>query len=181
VRDAQHWYVMPSIKRSTVYKDADTKANWLDSMATLDARLPETRGLARRFAMGRFADPNELGALAREFHRFVRSCIRYVRDPAGEEFTDSDQILLRGFGDCDDKARLFVALCRSVGIAARTRPCFIGDDFVHVQAEVLLTPSNHEGACCFREDPSCSWCVSELIVKGLELGDAPPRHGRVLV
>jgi transglutaminase-like putative cysteine protease len=168
-----------SLTTTRTFRGPDEKAAWLDAMATLDARLPETRALARRFAMGRYADPNELGALAREFHRFVRDSIRYVRDPAGEEFTDSDHILLRGYGDCDDKARLFVALCRSAGIAARTRPCFIGDDFVHVQAEVLLSKSE-EGAACFRESPDCGWCLSELIVKGIDLGEGPPPMGRVL-
>ena len=129
--------------------------------------------------MSRYADPNELGALARMFHRFVRDSIRYVRDPASEEFTDSDKILLRGYADCDDKARLFVALCRSAGIAARIRPCFVGDDFVHVQAEVLLS-SCEEGAACFLEGSGCEWCVSELIVRGTEIGDGAPRAGRVL-
>jgi transglutaminase-like putative cysteine protease len=169
--------VNPTITRTTVFAGPDEKANWLDAMASLDARLPETRALARRFAMGKYADPNELGALARTFHRFVRDSIRYVRDPHAEEFTDSDAILLRGYGDCDDKARLFVALCRSAGIAARIRPCFQGDEFVHVQAEVLL--SSCDGAACFKEN-ECQWCISELIVKGLEIGDLPPRYGRVL-
>jgi transglutaminase-like putative cysteine protease len=169
---------MRTITRTTVFAGPDEKANWLDAMATLDARLPETRALARRFAMGRYSDPNELGALARQFHRFVRDSVRYVRDPASEEFSDSDTILLRGFGDCDDKARLFVALCRSVGIMARIRPCFVGDDFVHVQAEVLLS-SCEEGTACF-EEGTCQWCVSELIVKGTEIGDGAPRTGRVL-
>ena len=169
-----------SVTRTTLFRGPDEKAAWLDAMATLDARLPETRALARRFATGAYADPNELGAVARNFHHFVRDSIRYVRDPAGEEFSDSDAVLLRGFGDCDDKARCFVALCRSIGITAQTRPCFTGDDFVHVQAEVLLSPKEHAIAC-FRQDPECQWCLAELIVKGLELGDSPPRYGRVLV
>jgi transglutaminase-like putative cysteine protease len=169
----------PTITRTTTFKGPDEKANWLDAMAALDARLPETRALARRFAMSPYNDPNQLGALARQFHRFVRDSIKYVRDPHAEEFTDSDTILLRGYGDCDDKARLYVALCRSAGIVARIRPCFVGDDFVHVQAETLLSDCEH-GAACFQEDPGCQWCLSELIVHGLEIGDAPPRRGRVL-
>lgn len=170
-----------TVTRTTVFRGPDEKAAWLDTMATLDARLPETRALARRFAMGRYADPNELGALARQFHRFVRDSIKYVRDPASEEFADSDTILLRGYGDCDDKARLFVALCRSAGIAARIRPCFVGDDFVHVQAEVLLSQrTGEEGAACFHESGSCGWCVSELIVRSVDLGENPPDKGRAL-
>jgi transglutaminase-like putative cysteine protease len=153
------------IVRTVVFRGPDEKAAWLDAMATLDARLPETRALARRFATARYADPNDLGMVARQIARFVRDSIRYVRDPAGEEFSDSDRILLRGYGDCDDKARLFVALCRSVGIAARTRPCFEGDDFVHVQAEVFIDGS---------------WQVVELIVKDLEVGMGAPRKARVL-
>jgi len=164
--------------RSVVFRGPDEKAAWLDAMATMDARLPITRELARRFAAAPCHDPNDLGAVARDFHRFVRDSIRYVRDPAGEEFSDSDVILTRGYGDCDDKARLFVALSRSIGVAARTRPCFIGEDFVHVQAEVLLNQHGQTGACCMRE--GCRWCTAELIVRGVELGELPPRRGRSL-
>jgi transglutaminase-like putative cysteine protease len=121
-------------------------------------------------------DPNDLDGLARALHRFWRDSIRYVRDPAGEEFSDSDRVLLCGYGDCDDKARGFVASCRSIGINARTRPCFDGEEFVHVQAEVSLSDGRVGG--CFCE--SCRWILAELIVRDVELGENPPLRSRVL-
>lgn len=155
-----------TVTRSVTFAGPDEKANWLDTMATLDARLPRTREVARRFATARFADPNDLPAVGRSLARFVRDSIRYVRDPAGEEFSDSDVILDRGYGDCDDKCRLFVALARSIGARARTRPCFVGDEFVHVQAELFTERG---------------WEIVELIVRGVEPGAAPPRAGRSLI
>jgi transglutaminase-like putative cysteine protease len=143
-------------------EDGMQKAQWLDSMATLDARLPEVRQLARTIAMAPIHDPNDREALARDIHGWVRDCIKYIRDPAGEELSDAQQTLLQGFGDCDDKARLFVALCRSVGIDARIRPCFSGDNFVHVQAEVNVGRPKR-------------WMLAELIAQGVPLGANPPK------
>ena len=150
------------IVRTVTFADGMAKANWLDAMATLDARLPETRGLALRFAKQRVHDPNDKEALARDIHGWVRDCIRYVNDPAGEELSDSDQILAIGVGDCDDKARLFVALCRAIGIEARIKPCFEGENFVHVQAE-----------CRVGRPPR--WVLCELIVRGVAFGEKPPK------
>jgi transglutaminase-like putative cysteine protease len=152
----------PSVVRTVTFHDGEAKANWLDANATLDARLPETRSLATRFAMQRIHDPNDKEALARDIHAWVRDCIRYVNDPAGEELSDSDQVLAAGFGDCDDKARLFVALCRAIGIESRIRPCFEGDDFVHVQAECNVGRPKR-------------WHIVELIVRDVAFGEKPPK------
>lgn len=154
---------MSNVTRSVVFRDAMSKARWIDAMCTLDARLPLVREMARRFARAR--DPNDAEGLARDLHAFVRDAIRYVRDPAGEELSDAETVIDRGYGDCDDKARVFVALCRSVGIPARIRPCFRGDDFVHVQAEVLV-----DGRVL----------VAELIVRDLPLGELPRKGSKVL-
>jgi hypothetical protein len=78
---------------------------------------------------------------------FVQRAIRYERDPAwydpagkrhGIELLDSSAVgLLRGYGDCDVKARLFVALCLASGVPARLDPVFRGDrGFPHVRGEV---------------------------------------------
>lgn len=141
--------------RSVRFADAAEKAAWLDAAARLDARLPVTREIARRIVR-----PFGPAATARTYaiHRYVRDAIRYVSDPGCEEFSDSDLVLRRGFGDCDDKARAFVALCTSVGLAARIVPVHRGPAFVHVAAEVKL-----HGA----------WVYAELIIKGAELGDRP--------
>lgn len=42
--------------------------------------------------------------------RFCQYAIEYVRDPKREVLEDSTVTLLRGYGDCDAKARVFVAL-----------------------------------------------------------------------
>jgi transglutaminase-like putative cysteine protease len=80
--------------------------------------------------------------------RFVQRCIRYERDPAwydreghrhGIEVLDSSAVALqRGYGDCDVKARLFVALCLATGVQAEIDPVFRGENgFPHVRARVL--------------------------------------------
>ena len=46
--------------------------------------------------------------------------------------------LLRGYGDCDAKARVFVALCRASGIPAREHSVRPAQDFPHILAEVCV-------------------------------------------
>src|SRR5262249_33059268 len=58
--------------------------------------------------------------------RFCQYSIDYVRDPGEEVLESADVVLLRGYGDCDAKERLFVALCTACGIAARALPVFRG-------------------------------------------------------
>lgn len=70
--------------------------------------------------------------------RFCQYAIDYVRDPKREVLEDSTVTLMRGFGDCDAKARVFVALCRASGIRARICPVRPAEDFPHVLAEVLI-------------------------------------------
>ncbi|HET8715720.1 MAG TPA: transglutaminase-like domain-containing protein [Holophagaceae bacterium] len=53
---------------------------------------------------------------------WVRSRIRYVNDPHGQElFTELELMLKRGMGDCDDMAALLVTLFLAAGIPARLR------------------------------------------------------------
>lgn len=148
------------------------KARWLDEAAQNDARLPLTRRLA--VTVARKTDPNRKDLLAEELHRFVRDSIRYVHDPSFEEFASSDVTLQRGIGDCDDKARLFVALARAVGLEAHIRPVFdAAGNFVHVQA-VVRWP----GSQSYRLAKPGGWVVSELIVEGARLGDDFPQFPR---
>jgi transglutaminase-like putative cysteine protease len=154
--------------RRVDFASAEAKAKWIDAKASIDAwRCPLVRDIARRFAQAPCYDPNDLEPLARDLFEFVRDAIKYIKDPLVEELSDSQQVLEQGFGDCDDKARLYVALCRSVGITARIRPVFDGpESFVHVQAEVYL--------------PRKGWRVCDLIVRDLPLGSLPTR-GALLV
>lgn len=154
-------------RRVLVFSTPYEKAKWLDAACSLDAIQPRVRSLAARFAMAR--GPNDIEGQARDFHRFVRDAVTYVRDPSREEFCDSTGILNRGYGDCDDKARLFVALCRAVSIECRIRPVFNRrGQFTHVQAECKwpgseLHPLTQVGG----------WILSDTIVKGLPLGGNP--------
>jgi transglutaminase-like putative cysteine protease len=70
--------------------------------------------------------------------RFVQWGIDYVRDPGREVLEDAAVALLRGYGDCDAKSRLFVALCIACGIPARGLPVRVDEDFPHILAEVFV-------------------------------------------
>lgn len=148
------------------FSSPEEKAAWLDAMASLDARLPLTRRIAGATARAR--DANRLDLVAADLQRLVRDGIRYVRDPGSEEFADADSILKRGYGDCDDKSRLFTALCRACGVTARTRPMFLGPAFVHVQAEVKYPGSERHP-----QAQAGGWLVVELILRGVGVGDDP--------
>lgn len=157
------------------------KANWLDGASYLDASLPLVRDVARRFAIA--CDPNDKEGLARDLHRFVRDAIHYIHDPVVEEFSDAQQVLEQGYGDCDDKIRCFVALCASVRIDAHVRPVFERLDegpFVHVQACVRWPGSERDGLA----DPS-GYLPAELIIAGIPIGVGPRQsfgyRGRILV
>jgi transglutaminase-like putative cysteine protease len=161
------------IVRTVNFKNADEKARWLDANARFDAWHGEkVRELALRFAKAPSHDPNDPDALARDFFRWVRDCIRYVSDPGGmEQLSSSDVIIEQGAGDCDDKSRLFVALCTCVRINARIRPCFedpdVGERFVHVQAEVWMQSTN-------------AWAACDFILRDLPFGE-PPREGKKIL
>lgn len=161
------------IVRTVKFQNADEKARWLDAAAAFDAwHLPKVRELALRYAKAPSHDPNDPDALARDFYHFVRDGIRYVSDPGGmEQLSDSDVIIEAGAGDCDDKARLFKALCCCVRIPARIRPCFedpdVGERFVHVQADVWMQA--HE-----------DWLACDFIIRDLPFGE-PPREGKKIL
>lgn len=168
----------PSRRRTVSFASGREKSAYLDAMASLDARQPPVRAFAARIVCAR--GPNETEPIVRDFHRFVRDCIRYVHDPSAEEMADSATILNRGFDDCDGKSRLFVALCRAVGIPARIRPVFnAAGDFIHVQAETRWPGSERLPLA----QPG-GWLLAETTVQGCELGQDPAsaprdRNGRL--
>ena len=163
--------------RFVTFDDWMTKAEYLDGAAWVDARLlPVVREVARRVARPYGAiSPEKMGAIARDLFRLVRDRVRYVSDPASEEFSDAQQTLEQGFGDCDDKVRCFVALARSLKLEAHVRPVMRGSEFAHVQAVVRWPGSERE-----RKALQDGWMVAELILRDAELGDdvqdvpAPP-------
>lgn len=165
--------------RVLTFKSLEDKANWLDANASLDALRGEVQNQAQRFILIPDAE-----ARTRAIQRWVRDAIRYQYDfrlsqnLPGEEFADTTTTIERGFGDCDDKARAFVALVRAAEMlaplhtAGRIRPVFARvpeDRFVHVQAEVKWPGSaRHENTM----GPK-GWLLAELIVKGCEIGQDP--------
>lgn len=156
-----------SVRRAD-FDSPESKAKWLDSMATFDAwqsaystSKASPYYIARFFAQAPCYDPNDYEPLASDFQVYVRDSIKYIHDPVVEEFSSSEEVIERGFGDCDDKARLFVCLCRTVGIPARIVPVFNGPMFVHVRAEVFLRNK---------------WRPVELIVRDLPIGKLPHRN-----
>jgi len=167
-----------STSRVLGWRTLDDKAHWLDGAASLDALRRGTERVAARFCRMPSAE-----ARTRAIQRWVRDNIRYVYDyrisegMRGEEFADAETCITRGYGDCDDKSRLFVALVRAaervrpMGVRARIRPVFRVHplwEFVHVQAEVLWWGSSLHPAAM----PG-GWLLAELILEGCEIGQNP--------
>lgn len=173
-----------STVRVLTFKSLEAKARWLDAAASLDALRGEVQRQAKRFILIPDAE-----ARVRAIQRWVRDAIKYQYDfrvsqgMPGEEFADTTSTIERGFGDCDDKARAFVALVRAAemlagemgkprGTMARIRPVFAkepDDRFVHVQAEVAWPGSTRHENAMGKE----GWLLAELIVRGCEIGQDP--------
>jgi hypothetical protein len=128
--------------RWITFKDREDKARYMADAARHDAADPAIQWWVQAFrALPR---PEREGAIL----RFCQRCLRYERDPAwfdarggrhGIELLDSSAVgLSRGYGDCDLKARVFVALCLAAGVPAEIEPVFRGENgFPHVRARVL--------------------------------------------
>ena len=103
-----------------------------------------------------------------------QDCIVYKLDTdrVGREqidgFTDSeadpDTPLIRGFDDCDGKARLFVALCLAAGIPSEMVPRWDVESgrlaHVYARAYVAAPESDRHG-----------WWLAETILRRARLGD----------
>ena len=154
--------------RPITFDDWMAKAEYLDGSAWVDARiLPKVREVARRIARPYGAvSPEKMGLITRDIFRLVKDRVRYVSDPASEEFSDAQQTLEQGYGDCDDKVRCFVALCRSLKLESHVRPVMRAGDFAHVQAVVRWPGSEREPKAL--QD---GWLVAELILRDAKLGD----------
>jgi transglutaminase-like putative cysteine protease len=157
--------------RQVVFPSREAKARYMAEAAVHDAGDPAIRSWARQFTS---LPP---AARAEAILRFVQRCIRYTRDPAwydkagrrhGIELLDSSSVgLQRGYGDCDLKARLFVALCLASGLRARIDPVFEGTEgFPHVRARVYM-PSGETGAG--------EWEVADPTIVNSSVGKLPPR------
>ena len=141
------------------FADREAKAKYMSKAAQHDSEDPILVGWARQF------NRLPVDKCAAAVLRFVQRCIRYERDPAwfdaqgtrhGIELLDSAAVgLHRGYGDCDLKARLFVALCLACGVAADIEPVFTGENgFPHVRARVLRATSETAGERWETADPT---------------------------
>jgi hypothetical protein len=141
------------------FANREAKAKYMSKAARHDAADPIIVGWARQFLR------LPLGKRAGAILRFVQRCIRYERDPAwydaqgarhGIELLDSAAVgLHRGYGDCDLKARLFVALCLACDVTADIEPVFTGDTgFPHVRARVRTETSETAGERWETADPT---------------------------
>jgi transglutaminase-like putative cysteine protease len=146
---------MIAVARWRSFKDVYEKAAYMQEGALRDARAPLVIAAASRFRA--ILDP---WRRARAVLHFCQYCIEYVRDPGpGVEVLDSAEVgLIRGFGDCDLKARLCVALMLACGLHAEIEPVFVEDTFPHVRARVYL-----EGRW---------WCVDPSILNS-DIGRIP--------
>jgi hypothetical protein len=154
--------------RWITFKDREDKARYMADAARHDASDPAIRHWAEAFrALPR---PERERAIL----RFCQRCLRYERDPAwlddhgarhGIELLDSSSVgLLRGYGDCDLKARVFVALCLASAVPAEIEPVFRGQNgFPHVRARVL------------RPEPMMVWETADPTIVNSEIGRLPSR------
>lgn len=126
---------MIAVVHEIFFDTKEDKAAYMQAAAQQDARTPQLLAAAQRF--WGIADPWKR---AQAILRFCQYCIQYVKDPGpGIEVLDSSEVgLWRGFGDCDLKARLCVALMLASALDAEIEPVFREDAFPHVRARVYL-------------------------------------------
>lgn len=139
----------------------EAKAAFLTEQAIRDAHLPEVQRWAAVFR----ALP--LTARAPAILRFAQT-LEYVRDPGEEWLEDAEVTLIRGYGDCDAKERIFVALCVACGLPAVGVPVFRGEQFPHVKAAVFAPVATSAGFVTWR------WMDVDPTVQNSGLGWIPP-------
>jgi transglutaminase-like putative cysteine protease len=160
-----------AVLRPLSFENLTAKARWLDAMASLDATQPIVRSVAARIARSRGA--NDDCGIVRDIQMFVIN-IPYSFGAGHQRFFAPAELLDSTPGtevgaNCADKARLFVALCRSVELEARIVPIFTSPtEFVHVMAQARCHGSDRNP---LSEDGG--WLRVETIVRGVPLGMGP--------
>jgi Transglutaminase-like superfamily len=117
-------------------------ARMLIAEAYEDAATPGARDLALALRAGNISDE----AFARAVHAYVKENVAFVREE-GEVFQGPAYTLATGAGDCDDHARLVMAIARAGGL--QTLGAFLyseGGDPEHAVA--MLCPG---GVCSWAE------------------------------
>jgi len=123
---------VPVLVAEREFSTAREKAAFMLERSIADADQPEVRRWARVFSR---VPPEERPTA---ILHFVQWGMDYVRDPGREVLEDAAFSLFRGYGDCDAKSRVFVALCIASGIAARGLPIKVDEGFPHIMAEVYV-------------------------------------------
>lgn len=170
------------------FKDDREKLAFMRQVAGAGARNPAIVGIANRLARPHAAD--DYWSQCDEIHRFVRDGIRYVPDPdRKEDLQPAIVIVQRGYGDCDDKVCLAVALARSIGIEADHWPLWAGPMLKHVSTGYRWPGSEKrpEATRCYELDgpPGDGWIIGEATIRGVGLGENPwaakknPETGRL--
>jgi transglutaminase-like putative cysteine protease len=139
----------------------EAKAAYMTEQAIADAGLPEVQRWAAVFR----ALP--LTERVPAILRFAQM-LEYVRDPGEEWLEDAEVTLLRGYGDCDAKERVFVALCTACGIPAVGVPVFRGESFPHVMAAAYAPLPAGSNGVVWR------WMKVDPTIQNSGLGWIPP-------
>ena len=115
-----------------VFESKEEKGLWMKARAVRDSKRREVvRWAAQFYGLTGWA-------LAHAILLFCQLAILYERDPGQEVLESAATGLVRGYGDCDLKAGLFVALCLACGLEAEEEDIFRGDNFPHVRARVKI-------------------------------------------
>ncbi len=117
------------------------KVDLLGALAELDAELPDVRRIAEDATAGLRVD----GARAAALHQFVKDQVAFVKEKR-ETFSPTLRTLDIGQGDCDDSARVMMALLRALDIPARLETLPTRDTGkvpLHVAAQVQLDGEWH--------------------------------------
>ena len=155
--------------RWVTFPNREAKAEYMAEAAEHDQEDPAVLSWARQFS------GLQVEERAPAILRFVQRCVRYERDPGthdaagvrhGIELLDSSAVgFNRGYGDCDLKARMFVALCLACGCRAKVSPVFAGENgFPHVRAEVWVDGGETAGG---------GWEVADPTIVNSEIGKLP--------
>lgn len=141
------------------------------------SRMPSVVQLASRIV--RPHRPDDYRGQVTELHRFVRDGIRYESDPdRREQLADPRASVVRGFGDCDDKATVLCALGRALGLDCDIWPIWKGNVLQHVQSAFRWPGSErsqyaHDGDEVVDGPPGKGWLIGDPTVRGAEVGANP--------
>jgi transglutaminase-like putative cysteine protease len=153
---------------------AEERRKWefLRDAPTRDALDPDLREVARHLAAIAALSPAPEWCYAQLALALARDCIAYQLDVdrVGREqidgYTDPPDSplrgLIRGFDDCDAKARLFVALCLANGLPAGMVDRWKGTRLAHVYGRVLVR---------WLRETMPRWFFAETILRRARLGD----------